>query len=206
MRKPFTISKGSPPAPKLRPQYFSFVIIFLATVLSLRADTTNLSDEVRLLREENALLQKQVRQQGEQLNALTEKVAGLESSRQIAGGNDQPQPGSRTGLGQLHFGLEGGAGFVDTGKNGFSPNNKFRVDETRLFVEGPLYEDIYAFGEIVLAYPEDPGANAELGELYVEFENLSKLWGKDDQLNARPARCMPRSARNISCATRLIIR
>ena len=114
-----------------------------------------------------------------------EKVAGLESARPTAGGNDQPSPASRTGLGQLHFGLEGGVGLVDTGKDGFSPNNKFRVDETRLFIEGPLYEDIYAFGEVVLAYPEESDTKAELGELYVEFENLSKLWGKEDQLNAR---------------------
>ena len=164
--------------------WFSAVLLLVIT-LPLHADNTNLTEEIRLLREQNALLQKQVQRQGEQLNALTEKVAGLESARPTAGGNDQPQPASRTGLGQLHFGLEGGVGFVDTGKDGFSPNNKFRVDDARLFIEGPLYEDIYAFGEIVLSYPEESDMKAELGELYVEFENLSKLWKKDDQLNMR---------------------
>jgi hypothetical protein len=173
------------PSRPLIPARFALAVFLLVATLSLRADNTNLAEEVRLLREENALLQKQVQQQGKQLHTLTEKVASLEASQPILGGNDQPPPASRTGLGQLHFGLEGGVGLIDTGRDGSSPNNRFRLDDARLSIEGPLYEDIYAFAEVVLSYPEERDTKTELGEFYVEFENISKLWNKDDQLNAR---------------------
>ena len=85
MRKPFAPQPSQPPV-SWRLVRMAF---FLFAALPLRADNANLAEEVRQLRAENALLQKQVRQQGEQLNALVEKVAGLESARPTAGGNDQ---------------------------------------------------------------------------------------------------------------------
>ena len=181
MRKPFAHQLGGPPLP----WRFAFTAISLAAALPLHADNTNLTDEVRLLREANALLQKQVKQQGAQLDTLNQKVNNLEAARQIEGGNDKPLPEHRAGLNQVSLGVEGGVGYAGTGPDGFAPNGQFNVDEARLFLEAPVWDDVYFFGEVVLAYPENPGAPTELGELYVEFENLSKLWQQDDQLNAR---------------------
>ena len=185
MRTPFIHQKGRPPVPWLRLRYFAFAIFSLACALPVRADNTNLTDEVRLLREENALLQQQVKSQGAQLDTLIQKVNGLEAARQAEGGGDQPAKEHDLGLGQLHIGVEGGVGYAATEPDGFAPNGQFRVDEARLFLEAPVYDDVYFYGEVVLASQENPGASAQLGELYVDFENVSKLWQQDGQLNAR---------------------
>ena len=132
------------------------------------------------------MLQQQVKQQGAQLDTLIQKVSSLQASQQqIEGGNDQPLPNHDFGLGQLHISGEGGVGFGETGPDGSLPNGQFRVDEARLFLESPLYEDVYFFGELQLATQESPNMSAQIGELYVEFENISKLWNQDAQLNAR---------------------
>ncbi len=39
-----------------------------------------------------------------------------------------------------------------------------------------------------LATREDAGLNLRLGEFYLDFENVSKLWGRDHQLNVRVGR------------------
>ena len=186
MQKPFAIQQGRPRTPWPWSRHFVFAIFSLAAVLPLRADNTNLTDEVRLLREENALLQQQVKTQGAQLDTLIQKVNGLEATRQqIVGGNDQPLPNHDFGLGQLHLSVEGGVGFAETGPDGFAPGGQFRVDEARLMLEAPVYDDVYFYGELLLATQENPGGSVQLGELYLDFENISKLWQQDDQLNAR---------------------
>ena len=161
--------------------------IFLTTALPLAAQTNTLTDEIRLLREENALLQKQVRQQGEQIGDLIQKVGSLESTRVIEGGNDKPLLDSKSGLNKFNLGLEGGVGYAATGPDGSIPDGKFRVDEGRIFLEAPLWDDVYFFGELVLATAEQQSydSSVELGEFYAEFENISKLWKEDSQLNAR---------------------
>ena len=161
--------------------------IFLTAALPLAAQTNNLTDEIRLLREENALLQKQVQQQGEQIGELIQKVGSLESTRVIEGGNDKPLLDSKSGLNKFNLGLEGGVGYAATGPDGSIPDGKFRVDEGRIFLEAPLWDDVYFFGEVVLATAEQQSydSRVELGEFYAEFENISKLWNQDNQLNAR---------------------
>ena len=183
MRTPFIHRKGRPPVPWLRPWHFAFAIFSLAAALPVRADTTNLTDEIRLLREENALLQQQVKAQGAQLDTLIQKVNSLESARPTEGGNDRPLPESR--LNQVHIGGEGGVGYAATGPDGYAPNGQFQLDDARLFLEAPVWDDVYFYGEVVLAYPGQQDNSLELGELYVEFENISKLWHQDAQLNAR---------------------
>jgi hypothetical protein len=185
MRKPFDNLKGWPSA-TTHLRRWSFIVIFsLAAVLSLQAEDTNLANEVQLLREQNALLQQQVKQQGEQINSLTQQFHDLQAAPPIEGGNDRPLPESRFSLDQVHIGGEGGVGYAQTGPDGFAPDGKFRVDDARVFLESPLWGDVYFYGEVVLATQESPNMNAQLGEIYVEFESLSKLWKQDNQLNAR---------------------
>jgi hypothetical protein len=69
-----------------------------------------------------------------------------------------------------------------------SPNDEFKVDEARLFVEAPIVENVYFFGEVNLATREQPDIQARLGELYLDIENISQLWHNDHLLNARVGR------------------
>jgi len=157
----------------------------LTVALPLQADNTNLIDEVRSLRNENAQLQKQVKQQGEQIDSLSQQFRDLQSAQKVTEGNDQPHPESGLNLDKVRIGGEGGAGFSATGPQGFAPNGEFRLDDARMFLEAQVWKDVYFYGEVVLAYPGQSDNSLELGELYVEFENISKLWQQDDQLNAR---------------------
>jgi hypothetical protein len=184
MRKPFAHTLCRQPIPWRWAQRLAFATFSLAAAGSLHADNTNLTDEVRLLREENALLQQQVKQQGEQINALSQQFHELQTGGQTDGSNDKAATG-RSVLNKVNIGGEGGAGYSLTKPEGFAPNGQFQLDDARLFLEAPVWDDVYFYGEVVLAYPGQQNNTLQLGELYVEFENISKLWQQDDQLNAR---------------------
>lgn len=180
MPKTSASQKGQPPTR----QRFLSAALLLAAALPLRAATTNdVAEEVRLLREENGLLKTQVKQQGEQLDVLSHKVSNLET----ANGNEPPAKENFPSFNHVILGGEGGVGYAITGPDGSVPNGKFRVDDARLFIDAPLWTDIYFYGEVVLATAEQQSydSSVELGEIYVEFENVSKLWHQDNQLNAR---------------------
>jgi hypothetical protein len=91
-------------------------------------------------------------------------------------------------LGNLHISGEGGVGFIGTGSQGFAPHSQFRVDEARLFVEAPVWKDSYFYGETDLATRENNDLDIKLGELYLDFEDVSRLWGREGQLNLRLGR------------------
>jgi hypothetical protein len=166
-------------------QCFSGACLIFAT-LTVQAEDTNLVNEVKLLREQNALLQQQLKRQGEQIDALSRQFKDLQSAQSSENNGDEPAPESASRiLNKVVIGGEGGAGYSITGPKGYAPNGKFQVNDARLFLDAPVWDDTYFYGELVLAYPGQQDNQIELGELYVEFENLSKLWKQDEQLNAR---------------------
>jgi hypothetical protein len=100
----------------------------------------------------------------------------------------QGEYSSDSSTAKLHFSGEAGAGFFQTGSEGeFSPNN-FLVDEAKLFVEAAIIDDIFVFGELNVITREDPNEKLQLGELYLEFEEVSRLWNQEDLLNIRIGR------------------
>ena len=157
----------------------------------LHADDTNLAAQVQLLREQNALLEQQLQKQSESLDALSQKVKGLETANtereSDAPENSAPAKGTFN-FGRVILGGEGGVGFSKTGPQGFAPNSKFTVDEARLFLDAPIWKEVYFYSEVDLATPENNNTQVFLGELYVDFQDVSQLWGHDDQLNVRVGR------------------
>ncbi len=164
----------------------------LAGFSSLRASDTNLEEQVRSLREQNAALQQQVQKQGDQLNDLTQKVkelrtTGPEPDNSPAANSAASKTGSSY-FNKVSISGEGGVSFFKTGPEGFAPNSEFRVDEARLFIESPIWKEVYFYGEVDLATRESTDLNVELGELYLDFQDVSQLWGRDNQLNFRAGR------------------
>ena len=163
----------------------------LGSAARLPAADTNLEQQVQWLREQNAMLQQQLQKQSQSLDALTQKVQGLETAnteRENAAAENPPPAKNGFNLGKVVLGGEGGVGFSKTGPQGFAPNSEFTVDEARLFLEAPIWKDVYFYSEVDLATPENNNAQVYLNELYVDFENVSQLWGRDDQLCVRAGR------------------
>jgi hypothetical protein len=173
----------------LRPRFVA-ASLSLSAVLAAHAEDGSLTNEVQLLREQNALLQQQLQKQNNALDALAKKVDVLESAvRESTGENNAPAPGGLN-LGKVNLSAEGGVAFFNTGSDGFAPHSDFRVDEARLFVEAPIWNEVYFYGDIDLATRENMDNQIYLGELYLDFEDVSQLWGKDGQLNVRAGRML----------------
>jgi hypothetical protein len=158
----------------------------------LRANDTNLVNEIQLLERQNALLQQQVQQQGSAIGILNKKVRDLETANGTSAENSAPANSATEkggfNFGNVNLGAEGGVAFFNTGENGFAPNSDFRVDEARVFLEAPIWNEVYFYSDLDLATRENDGLSAQLGELYLDFEDASQLWGKDNQLNVRAGR------------------
>jgi len=57
-----------------------------------------------------------------------------------------------------------------------------------LLDETPIWQEVYFFSDIDEATRENTGLSTQLGELYLDFQDVSQVWGKDGQLNLRAGR------------------
>ncbi len=53
------------------------------------------------------------------------------------------------------------------------------MDEARLFLDAPIWADHYFYGQVEFLTRESYDSGINLGELYLDFEDVSKLWGKE---------------------------
>lgn len=162
-------------------------------------DGVELRRELEQLRQENKALRSQAHQQESLIEDLSRRVAHIEktTSDKTAGADSmvaerQSSSGesSRGGvnLGRINISGEGGVALFHSQSEGVFPNTEFRVDEAKIFVEAPIWEDVYFFTELNLATRESEGLSVDFGEVYLDFENVSQLWGHDRQLNVRVGR------------------
>jgi hypothetical protein len=182
-------------------QTFAACILFCLGLLradSARAVETNYFALVQQLLQDNAAMRSQIQNQERTITALTIEVAAIEKSNsarddalnQIKDSKDDAPPPGSSGFnsGRVRISGEGGVGFFESGSDGQFPNAGFRVDEAKLFVDASVWNDVYAFAELNLATRESSDVSLQLGEAYVDFENVSKLWHRDSQLNIRAGR------------------
>jgi hypothetical protein len=149
--------------------------------------------------EQNRRLQEQVRAQQqtiEQLNARLSDLAktadrheqelrGLEAR---SGGSSEAPPPSTNRENEVRIAGETGVAFFHTGSEGQFPKDEFRVDDPMISIEAPVMKDVYFFSELKLLTRETNVENFQLGELYVDFENLSAKWGQPGLLSLRAGR------------------
>jgi hypothetical protein len=168
----------------------SLVLLALAaSIFPAGAEGTNWEEQIRLLQQQNSLLQEQLQKQNKSIDSLEKKVGDLEAAKgETAPANGETPEKSGFNLGKVNVSGEGGLAFFNTGSQGFAPHSEFRVDEARLFVEAPVWKEVYFFGEADFATREDTDLNLNVGELYLDFEDVSQLWGRDGQLNFRIGR------------------
>jgi uncharacterized coiled-coil protein SlyX len=163
-------------------------------------DSAEVKRQLLLLQQQNAALQAQITKQQELIDSLNRKVAEIQQAnaqhdRQLdelkndmATTENENNRAAGFNLGKVRISGEGGVGFFETGSQGMFPNSEFRVDEAKLFVETPIWENVFFFSEINLATRESSDLDLRLGELYVDFADVSQLWGRDRILNIRAGR------------------
>lgn len=151
---------------------------------------------LQVIIEQNQRLQEQVKQQQKTIETLTTQMeeirrASERHERELQGlqerpGNVSPEGPSPAGSRdhEVRIGGETGLAFFSTGSEGQFPNGEFRVDDTTITVEAPVWKKVYFFGELKLTQREANSANFEIGELYVDFEGLGGA-GRPEALNFR---------------------
>lgn len=171
--------------------FWRLAVFFLPLLAAspLCADESKEEEEIQALQHQNALLEQQVEKQNQSIQTLTEKVQQLEApgaaQPNASGENNPPPAASGFNLGNVNLSAEGGIAFFNTGHEGFAPDSDFRVDEARLYIEAPIWKEVYFSGEVDLATRENTSLSVQMGELYLDCEDLSDLWGRDGQLNLR---------------------
>jgi hypothetical protein len=159
-----------------------------------RSDT---QQQIQQLQEQNRQFQEQLHQQQLIIESLSRKVGQMEENNARrdeeagarAGGVTEPEKASSGfNFGKVNISGEGGVVFFKGGKEGLFPKGDFRIDEAKLFVESHVWGDVYSYSEINLAMREDDSLRPSIGELYLDWENISKWWGMERVLNLRIGR------------------
>ena len=174
------------------------LLLFSSGLLDLMhaEEPASVQQQLQELRQANTALQQQLREQKSVIDLLSHQVVELQTARtdrdrqlaELKEGNTPPPAAGGFNLGNVHISGEGGVSFFNTGTEGFAPHAEFRVDEAKLFIEAPLWENVYFFTELNLAQREYSDLYVNVGELYVDFEDVSLLWNRERQLNVRAGR------------------
>ncbi len=178
--------------PRCAQRGWAAATLFAAAQALPAPDVPVTQEQLKELRRRNDLLEQQVRKQQQLIDSLTGKIAALEQ-RQLPDSDSAPPAEAAKGsgtfsFGNIHFGGEGGVAFFRSEARGPAPNSEFRIDEAKLFVDAPLWKDTYFFAELNITTREEQDTHLQAGEIYVDFENVSRLWNCDRQVNLRIGR------------------
>jgi hypothetical protein len=165
------------------------------------ADEPATREQFLLLQQQNDLLRQQLLKQQELIDSLNRKVSDIQNSNtrrdqelsdvknaSKPDADNAPAANERFHLGKVDITGEGGVAFFESQRNGETPNAEFRIDEARVFLDAPVWKNVYFYSELDLAQREMNNLNLQVGELYLEVEDVSQLWGRDRMLNLRAGR------------------
>ena len=175
------------------------IVVVLLTSTACRGDDTNdVKEQLRLLQQQNQQLQEQLNKQQQMIDSLSRKVSEVDTASQARATELQSElhappvvavPAVKPfSFGKIILSGEGGLAFFESGREGQFPDAEFRIDEARIFLDAQIWDDTYFFTELDLATRENPTLNVSVEELYVDFENVSRLWNQDRQVNIRVGR------------------
>jgi len=170
-----------------------------ATLRLTGAEADDVARQLQELKEQNHALQEKLLQQDSLIKKLTDRMSELEQKQDKAESPATDAVASarptESGLFTRNFSTdrvifsgEAAVGLFHQGNQGQFRTSPFRIDEARLFLDAKVFNDVYFFSELNLFTREQYDDSLHLGELYVDFENVSKLWNKDGLLSVRVGR------------------
>jgi hypothetical protein len=150
----------------------------------LCAASQSIEERLRAIELQNETLRQQVAGQQTTIDDLKRRL-GDSPSRSTDSVSSKK---SGTDFGPVHISAEGGVGYFHTGSDGQYPTGSFRVDEAKLFLESPVWNNTYLYGELDLVTREAADEFFHLGEFYIDFENILSHWTDKSWLNLRVGR------------------
>lgn len=143
---------------------------------------------------QNRQLQQQVQQQQRQIDELRQRVDALQDKQPSKNSDlratEAPTrletPGLRAAR-EIRVSGEVGLAFFSSGRDGAFPNAEFRVDDARIFLEAPVWKNVYFFTGLELATREENENTVHVGELYADMEDVL-VGGRDRNLSLRVGR------------------
>lgn len=97
-------------------------------------------------------------------------------------------PAPRRGSDRLLISGEAGLAFFSGQANGEFPNDEFRVDDARLFLEAQISRSAYLVTTLELFRRESSNSDVEVGPLFLDLENVFKLSDHPRLFNLRLGR------------------
>lgn len=151
------------------------------------------------LEQQNALLLQMVQAQQQELRELRDRLESVDTETRHQSdildelqdtGISAPTLPTPASIGNsVHISGEAGFAFHAGEANTIFPNEEFRVDEARLFIEAEVAQGVYFFSELeFFTREENANGNIRAGELYLEVENIFKLPDWDRAVNFRAGR------------------
>lgn len=175
------------------------VWIYLAVALGIfpRLMAESAPIELGQFQAQNHNLQLQVQEQQKQIDELRQRLDALQGSSRAepspASVRTQPEPAVSAeaptwrAAREIRVSGEAGLGYFSSGSAGAYPNNEFRLDEARIFLEAAVWKNVYFYTGMEFATRESEENNIRVGELYADVEDVLTA-GRDRRLSLRVGR------------------
>ena len=177
--------------------------IALAVAPSFAAELSGIQMEE--LAEHNRRLQEQIREQQKTIDAINARLMAIlrvseRHERELLGLHDRvdttivapaaPTPAAPASRREnlVRISAETGLTFFHTGRQGQFPEGEFRADDPMISLEAPVAKNVYFYTELKLLPRETNEETFQLGELYVDFEDVLAGWNRPGLLNIRAGR------------------
>jgi hypothetical protein len=139
--------------------------------------------ELTELLAQNRDLQQQVQKQQKQIDELRQRLDALQGTGARPAPEPavtRPEPGTPVRMEspvlraarETRVSGEAGFAFFSSGREGVFPNSEFRVDDARIFLEAPVWQNVYFFAGLELTTREASDENFHMGEVYADFEDV----------------------------------
>ena len=184
-----------PPIKKPAGSIWIYLALALNIFSRLMAESTPI--DFGQLQAQNLNLQRQVQDQQKQIDELRQRLDALQGSSRAepspAPVRTQPEPSVRTeaptsrAAREIRVSGEAGLGYFSSGPAGAYPNNEFRIDEARIFLEAAVWKNVYFYTGMEFATRESEENNIRVGELYADVEDVLTA-GRDRRLSLRVGR------------------
>jgi hypothetical protein len=143
---------------------------------------------------QNQRLQQQVAQQQKIIDALQARMSALEERAAppwpaaIAPAAAAAPSSLGGGDVAVRISAEVGLAYFQSGPDGPFANGEFRVDEARIYLEAPIWKNVFFHSETDLATRESSDNGLAFGEVYADIEEIHGPWNDDHLVNLRLGR------------------